>query len=167
MPPRSLAWIAAAIALILAVGYGLWRSGTFGDDADDRARLAAGTGTASIEAGRASASGGSVDNPRTATAAPAAGPVVLEAQNTVWLRIYNLESDERIYEAEMQPGDRFEIPANAQNPAILTGRPDALRVTVGGRRVAPLGPAETTISGVSLLPADLVGRRPAQSADDS
>jgi cytoskeleton protein RodZ len=33
-----------------------------------------------------------------------------------------------------------------------------LRVSVGGAQVPPLGPAETTISNVSLAPADLLAR---------
>ena len=33
------------------------------------------------------------------------------------------------------------VPADAQNPMVWTGRPDALAITVGGRNVAPLGTA--------------------------
>ncbi|MBC7985948.1 MAG: helix-turn-helix domain-containing protein, partial [Sphingomonadaceae bacterium] len=40
VPPRGLAWTAAAIAIVLLLAYGIWRSGWFGEDADDRARLA-------------------------------------------------------------------------------------------------------------------------------
>lgn len=159
VPPRSLAWIAAAIAIILAIAYALWRSGTFGLDGDDRARLAAGTDQPVASAAADSAA----DTPRAAArrqpAAAATGPVILEAQDVVWLRVYDLESGDRIFESELQPGETYEVPADAEHPAIRTARAEGLSVTVGGRRVAPLGPPETVIADVSLLPADLARRR--------
>jgi len=166
VPPRSLAWIAAAIAIILAIGYALWRSGTFGLDGDDRARLAAGTDqpVASAPAQAAVATA-----PTTASPGPAAanGPVVLEARDIVWLRVYDMDSGELIFEAELQPGETYEVPADAEHPAIRTARAEGLSVTVGGRRVAPLGPPATVIADVSLLPADLAARRaPARPSGD-
>jgi transcriptional regulator with XRE-family HTH domain len=163
IPPRGLAWIAAAIAVVLIIGYAVWRSGAFGMDADDRARLAAGTEPQEI-VNTPAGSGGSAAS---ATAAPASvptGTVVLVANDVVWLRISELESGDRIFEAELQPGDRYEVPATARQPVIRTGRPEGLRVTVGGQAVAPLGDADTVVNDVSLLPADLVRRRPARAA---
>ena len=46
--------------------------------------------------------------------------------------------------------------AGAQAPRLRTARANVLQVSVGGTRIPPLGPAETTISNVSLTPADLV-----------
>jgi transcriptional regulator with XRE-family HTH domain len=158
VPPRSLAWIAAGIALLLLALYALWRSGVFGMDADDRARMAAGTDEQPAAEAGPTASGGSAAQPRTPP--PANGAVVLEAEDTVWLRIYERDTGERIYEAEMQPGDRYEVPATVGHPMIRTGRADALRVTVGGQPVDPLGPPQTVVSDVSLLPADLARPRP-------
>ena len=63
-----------------------------------------------------------------------------------------------MFENILQPGQRFVVPETAQRPMILTGRPDALRVTVGTREIPPLGPPQRTISDVSLLPADLLAR---------
>lgn len=156
VPPRSLAWIAAGIALLLIAGYALWRSGFFGLDADDRARMAAGTDPA------ANVQADDTNAPATATPTapvPASGAVVLVATDTVWFRVYDGETGDRIHETEMQAGDRYEIPANAERPMIRTGRADALRVTVGGQPVDPLGPPQTVVSDVSLLPADLVQPR--------
>lgn len=160
VPPRSLAWIAAAIAVILIAAYALWRSGIFGLDGDDRARMAAGTEPSALSE-QADSAGPSQSAP--ATPPPADGAVVLEATDTVWLRIYDGETGDRIHETEMQAGDRYEVPGNAERPMIRTGRADALRVTVGGQAVDPIGPPQTVISDVSLLPADLARPRP-QSA---
>lgn len=163
VPPRWLAWTAAAIALLLALGYAIWRSGAFGGEVE-RAQLAAGTDRP-IEAAEAPA--GAQPGPAAQQEPPpATGPVVLEAEDVVWLRVYELDTDEVLYQQEMQPGDRFEIPADARSPAIRTARADALRVTVGGRRVAPLGPPEELIVDVSLLPEDLVARTPPAEADE-
>ncbi|QLC22093.1 helix-turn-helix domain-containing protein [Parasphingopyxis sp. CP4] len=158
VPPRTLAWIAAAIAVVLIAGYALWRSGMFGLDSDDRARMAAGTdepiATESAQTETASTP---------ATPPPTEGAVVIEATDTVWLRIYEQDSGERIYEAELQAGDRYEVPSDAERPAIRTGRADGLRITVGGQPVDPIGPPQTVISDVSLLPADLAQPRPQTS----
>ena len=58
----------------------------------------------------------------------------------------------------MQAGERFQIPADAQAPQIVTGRPNALQVTVGSTVIPPLGPPERRIKDVSLKAADLVAR---------
>jgi hypothetical protein len=58
----------------------------------------------------------------------------------------------------MKAGDRFEVPADAQAPQIVTGRPNVLQVTVGGTAIPPLGPPERRIKDVSLKAADLVAR---------
>ena len=51
VPSRLLAAIALLIALLLASGYAIWRSGTLsGEDPESRARLAAGTMPAQSEA---------------------------------------------------------------------------------------------------------------------
>lgn len=162
VPPRGLAWIALAIAIVLALGYGLWRSGAFGDDAVDRAQLAAGTD----ETGAAPAQGAERQARQPSETVPANGPVVLEAEDVVWMRIYERESDEVLFQGELQPGERFEVPAGAENPAIRTARAESIRVTVGGRRVAPLGPPSATIRDVSLRPADLVRRPSAETASE-
>ena len=41
---------------------------------------------------------------------------------------------------------------------ILTGRPDALAVTVGGKSVAPLGPPEKSVSDLPISGAALLAR---------
>src|SRR3546814_13028919 len=90
------------------------------------------------------------------TAAPVAtGPVTLTATEEVWLRVYETDG-ERLLEKTMTPGERYVVPATAERPQILTGRPNALRVTVGTTEIPPLGPAEPTFSDVTLAPAALM-----------
>lgn len=156
IPPRNLAWIAAAIALILAVGYAVWRTQFFAASTDQEI-----SDLSNRASERATPPAQAVRN-IPATPQITSGPVVLTALNDVWLRIYD-QSGERLYEGQMEKGGSYTVPPQANNPMILTGRPDALTVTVGGKPVAPLGPADRTIADVPVSAAALLARG---SADD-
>jgi cytoskeleton protein RodZ len=149
VPPRSLAIAAALLALILVAGYLAWRSNAVEDPPAEALIVEAEPAAPAAPAGQARA-------PAPAEAA-AAGPVVLSATAEVWLRIYEA-GGQRLFEGTMRPGQRYEVPAGAQAPQILTGRPDALQVTVGPTPIPPLGPPERTIADVSLRAADLLAR---------
>ncbi len=152
VPPRSLALIAGAIALLLVVGYMIWRSGTVDDTDVQDSELAAAVDSPIIPVQTPAPA------PRAAAGAPsAAGPVVLTATGDVWMRIYQADG-QRLHEATMKAGDVYQVPPTARQPMIVTGRPNALRVTVGDTVIPPLGEPERTVSDVSLAPADLVAR---------
>jgi hypothetical protein len=85
------------------------------------------------------------------------GTVTLTATETVWLKIYD-EDGERLFEKEMSAGEQYSVPADAKGPQILTGRPDALTVTIDGAVVAPLGTADRTIKDVGISAAALLAR---------
>jgi transcriptional regulator with XRE-family HTH domain len=93
------------------------------------------------------------------TAAPpaqlpaASGPVVLTANDQVWLRIR--DGATTLKEGVLEAGQSFEIPATAKAPVLTTGKPEALRISVGTAD-APVGPPATTVSNVSLLGPDLM-----------
>jgi hypothetical protein len=82
--------------------------------------------------------------------------VVLAATDAVWLKVY--DGARTLFLGTMKAGDRFQIPADAQAPQIITGRPNALQVTVGSTAIPPLGPPEKRIKDVSLKAADLIAR---------
>ena len=89
-------------------------------------------------------------------AAPAAqGPVVLTAIDAVWLQVSE-KGGATLFSGLLQPGQSYTVPATATAPVLKTGKPEALRVTVGTAVAPPVGPAATRISDVSLLPADLL-----------
>lgn len=143
VPPRWLAWVAALIALLLAGGYALWRM-QLNTPPDET--IAA---PAEVAAPRPSA--------RPAAPAPVTGPVVLTAVEDVWLRIYDADG-KTLFLRTLPKGESYTVPADAKNPMILTGRADALAVTVGGRPVPPLGTAERTISDVPVSAQALLAR---------
>jgi transcriptional regulator with XRE-family HTH domain len=150
VPPRSIALIAAVLAALLIVGYLVWRSSAVGDPTDESGIIAAETPPAA----------GPRPAPKQAapTPASASGAVVLTAIEDVWLRIDQPGGGAALYQGTLKAGERYEVPATAQAPQIRTGRPQSIRVSVGQTQIPPLGPADRTISNVSLRPADLAAR---------
>ncbi|WP_336974452.1 helix-turn-helix domain-containing protein [Sphingobium aromaticiconvertens] len=149
VPSRTLAWTAAAIALVVAIGFGVWR-----------AQLLTAPTTQQVSEQQQTAVPASNAAPAGAppAVAPTTGPVILTAVDDVWLRIYD-ETGERLKDGLMKKGERYALPDGAKDPMILTGRPQALTVTVGGKTVAPLGPPDRTIADVPISAAALLARQ--------
>lgn len=148
IPPRALAWAAAIVAILIIGGYALWRMQTNAvPEQDFAAQEASSPATTAVR------------RPAPQSAAPASGPVVLTAVDDVWLRIYDAAGAD-LFEGTMKRGDSFTVPSDANGPMILTGRADALAVTVGGHSVPPLGSAERTVSDLPISAAALLARPP-------
>ncbi|MET0361218.1 MAG: RodZ domain-containing protein [Sphingobium sp.] len=150
VPPRRLAWVAGIAGLLMVSGYGLWRmqiNTPPGEDVVADAPVAP----------------SSPALPRTVQAPVLNAPVVLTAVEDVWLRIYDADG-KSLLQKTLVKGESYTVPVDANHPMILTGRPDALAVTVGGRAIPPLGTAERTISDVPIDGDALLGRGTASSA---
>lgn len=148
LPPRGLAIGMAVAALLLVVALGvIYGTGLFqgGETAP----------TTDVTDARPAPAAPAAPVP-TAAPSPASGQVVLTANDIVWLRVYT--PDKTLYQAEMKPGDRYEVPIDAVKPMINVGRPDKLTVTVNGSAVAPLGSGERAIKDVELTAAALLAR---------
>lgn len=100
--------------------------------------------------------------PPAAPAQAAQGPVVLTAIAPAWVQV--TDQGRTLFEGEMAPGQRFEVPQTATAPLLRVGAPQALRITVGTAVVPPVGPAGQVTSNVSLRPADLTRAQPAAGA---
>lgn len=152
VPPRSLALVAAAIAIVLIVGYAIWRS-SLGDE---------GSG-AEITVPIPESVSPQPQAPQPAPPQALAGqPVTLAASEEVWVRI--TDGGTSLFEGIMAPGQRFTVPTTAQAPVIRTGRPQVLRAVVGTRDLGPLEPVERTVSDVSLRAEELAARLQAGAA---
>lgn len=151
IPSRTLAWTAAAIALLLAIGYGIWRS-----------QMLSGPEPGYEQASEAPKSV-EVPSAPVATAPGNGGQVVLTATAPVWIRVYDA-ADKVLFEKEMAQGETFTVPADANDPKIRTGRAELIAVTIDGKPVAPLGPPERTVKDVGISAAALIGRPPATAA---
>ena len=146
LPSRLLAWTVAILGVLMVGGYMIWRNIALSAPVDVPAAAApAVTRTATSAAPSANAP------------SAASGPVVLTATAPVWLRIYD-KSDKVLLEKVLQTGETYTVPATADTPMVRTGRADTIKVTVAGREVAPLGPAETTVRDVGISAAALAAR---------
>lgn len=142
VPSRTLAWTAAAVAALLAIGYGVWRT-----------MVLAGPEVAPTPVAV------TAPGPKApaATLPAAGGEVALTAIEPVWVRIYD-SADKVLFEKEMAKGERFVVPSDASNPMIRTGRAQLLAVTINGSAVPALGPAERTLKDVGISAAALLAR---------
>lgn len=152
IPGKKLAWFAVAMIALILAGFAIWRNYMMSDTAQSQA---APEEIASPAPNVAATSPAPVANPT--------GEVVLTAANNVWLRVYDA-NNKVLFEKEMAAGERYVVPADANNPMIRTGRADLINVTVGGKAVATLGPPERTVKDVGISAAALAARPPITTA---
>lgn len=101
-----------------------------------------------------------------APVAPAAhAPVVLTATEPVWFQVSE-KGGAMLFTGMLQTGQTYAVPPTATAPVLKTGKPEALRISVGNQIAPAVGPAAKTVADVSLLPADLM-KRPATAVPAS
>lgn len=144
VPSRLLAWTAAFLAIVLLVGYLVWRSDWLGGDAATVPPTPVATAPTPA-------------SPPAAAAPSPTGQVVLTATAPVWLRIYD-KANKVLLQKEMAAGETYNVPLDAETPMIRTGRPEVLKVTVDGKEVAALGPPEKMIRDVGIDAKALTAR---------
>ena len=101
-----------------------------------------------------------------AAAAPAIapGPVSITATEDAWIKIYDKATRTSVKVGNLKAGERFDVPAEPAGLMLWTGRAGALKISVGGRVLPPLGGPAQTVKDVSLAPADLIARTTAVAA---
>lgn len=144
VPSRGLVVVAAGLGLAVVVLAILWfASGLFRGEGEAPAA-----------------------SPPVAVAVPAVQPsptpvtggqVTLTATDEVWLRVYDA-ADKTLYLGTMKPGERYDVPADADNPMINVGRPDKLQVTLNGSNLPPLGSGARPIKDVQVGAKALAAR---------
>jgi transcriptional regulator with XRE-family HTH domain len=140
--PKGLV-IGAIIAVLLVVLLFSWLDNRSLDSTDD----AAPAGEVAVAAPM---------TPAPALVAPAAtGPVILTAVEPVWIRVYE-KGGPVLFERVLGLGERFRVPPTATAPLLRTGKPEALKITVGNATAPAVGPAASTVRDVSLLGPDLM-----------
>ena len=154
IPPSYLAWTAAGIGALVLVGYLVWRTLILNPASSPNR----GERTATVQPFWQKPVHQNIEN--SGPTPSSQGTVVLTATEPVWMKIYDAEG-KRLFENEMAAGDTFTVPADADDPQILTGRPDALTVTIDGQVVPQLGTAERTIKDVGVSAAALLAREEA------
>jgi len=89
------------------------------------------------------------------------GPVVLTATAPSWIQV--TDQGRTLFSGELGAGQSFNVPATATAPLLKAGKPESLRVTVGGAVAPPVGPPGRVASNVSLRGTDLM-RAPAAAS---
>lgn len=149
VPPKILAWTAAIIGLLILTGYFIWRSVILDGSTAE-------TEITTKTAQRQQASVPEPGRPKASDIDPN-GQVVVTATGTVWMKIYDADN-KRLFEAEMKPGESYNVPQDANKPMIVTGRPDKIKITVSGKIIPPLGDGSSTIADVGISAADIAAR---------
>jgi cytoskeletal protein RodZ len=134
--------IAAVLVLVLVLSWLNERSFRGADEPADEAPVAA--------AGPQQPTVTAPSPPAPATG----GPVVITANEQVWLQVK--DGAATLKEGMLEAGQSFEVPRSAQAPVLTTGKPEAIRISVGTADAPPVGPAATTVRNVSLRAADLL-----------
>ncbi len=151
VPSRSLAWI-AGIALIVLIAVWLLIVRPYLTRSDDDTAEAAPAAEQPVPAPAQQQAQPQQQAPQNL----AGQQVVLVATGPVWFQVNDrAQNNRRIHTGELAAGQTYQIPLDAQQPVIRTGRPQVLTVRIGNRELGPLAPAERMISNVSLLPNDL------------
>lgn len=84
--------------------------------------------------------------------------MVLTGLSEVWIGFDDADGKTENWRT-LDAGETYEVPLPyIQQFTLRTSIPQALKVTVGGRDIGSVGPADTLVKNVSLKPADLIAR---------
>jgi len=154
--PEGLVWFSLVLALVIAVGVGLYYGTNLfrGTAPEAEGLVIPPEETPAPDAGNGSVAAGG-------------GQVALIALDTVWLRVTD-GTGKILFEKEMHAGERYDVPAAADHPRARIARPDKVQVTLNGSNVAPLGdganPVDAEISPDALRARGQPGATPAPGA---
>jgi hypothetical protein len=153
VPSRALGWISVvAVVLVLAGLFAFAR--TLFAPAAELPSL--------VEQENAEQAAEAVEQRRTAAVPPATaaagGAVVFTAlEPGIWVKFYDA-AGLQLMQKQMEMGERYSVPADADGPQLWTGRPDALAITVGGRPVPKLAEEQRTMRDVPVTAEALLAR---------
>lgn len=156
-PGGRLVWFSLFAVVLLLVGI-FFAARAWFSPAAELPSLADGSSADATEDGQEGQEGAQAVSG--AAPADAAGPVVFTAEGEVWVRFY--DSQNRVLsEQTLEEGESYTVPADALGPKIITGRPDLLAITVGGRDVPRLADEVVTVQGVEVSAQALLAREQA------
>ena len=161
LPSAGLAWFGGIAALVLVIGLIAFFSNYFSAGTQLPSLIAEEEAPAEAPEQQAAAEAASESAP------VASGQVVFTAlEDGVWMRVYE-DGGDRLFEAQMASGDKYELPTDAVEPRINTGRPDAIGITIGGREVPKLSEEPVTMGDTPVSAAALLARADAPAAEVS
>lgn len=146
-PPSAVVWASAIAVLLLAAGSYAFYARFMAPGADPAPLVAeedsvTGADVATLSDAQTT-SGASVDG-------TAPDQVVFTAlEDSIWVSFYEA-GGRRLQQKLMAMGESFAVPADARDPRMWTGRPDAFAVTIGGQDVEPLAEEQVTIRDIPI-----------------
>jgi cytoskeletal protein RodZ len=149
-PSRLVTWVAAGLVIaVLAAGAVFWRSYYAPDATLPALAEPEQTGAPAVPAPAAA---------RANPAPVATGAVVFTArQDAIWVKFYDGHG-KQLMQKQMAMGETYTVPADAFEPKVWTGRPDALTITIGGQAVAPLSDKRGIVRDVPVTAQALLAR---------
>lgn len=156
VPSSRFAWVAAAVVAVLAVGGFIWWQNSMGGEAnlpsllpEDKPVAAAPAAPPVVLPSEA---------PSQAATPAADAPVVLTAQiDGLWVKIYDGEG-KQLLQKQLAKGEAYTVPADAKNPMLWTGRPDALAISVGGQDQPRISTEQKRVKDVPISASALLAR---------
>jgi transcriptional regulator with XRE-family HTH domain len=147
VPGSNIIWIATgAVLVLLVIGY-FGYSSMFAPAAELPSLLPNEQPSARVVEARPAARPAS------------SGPVVFTAlEQGVWVKFYDADGTQ-LMQKEMALGESYTVPPGARGPQLWTGRPDALKITVGGRELPRLAAREQIVKDVPVTAAALLARQ--------
>ena len=88
---------------------------------------------------------------------PSSGPVVFTAQGDAWVRFTDAQG-RVLQETTLTEGDTYTVPQDAEGPQLITGRPDLLAITIGGREVPKISEELETVTDIPVSAEALLAR---------
>lgn len=156
VPSRRVAWTVLGAIAILAAAYAIWR--TLALDGGSVTEAQEEKAIAAPEMKQAATAAATV---------PGNGSVVLEGIEEVWIGFDDANGKTENWRT-LDAGETLTVPAEyIEQFTLRTAKPQMLKVTVGGRDVGLIGPADTLVKNVSLKPADLLARAAAAAPPTS
>ncbi len=152
VPGRALAWFALFAAVLLLAGiFAFYRS-----------YFAPGLGPAPLRDDSEQLATNGAEKPSAApaqrTGPEASGPVVFTSEmDGTWVKFYDAGGN-RLFEAQMDRGQSYTVPGDADGPQIWTGRPYALTITIGGKEIPKLSEADEIVKDVPVTAEALLTR---------
>ncbi|NNE49233.1 MAG: helix-turn-helix domain-containing protein [Altererythrobacter sp.] len=146
-PPSGVVWASAIAVLLLAAGSYAFYARFMAPGADPAplvAKESNETGASMAAQSEAQSVSGGV-----ATGVAPDQVVFTALEDGIWVSFYEA-GGRRLEQKLMAMGESFAVPADAQDPRIWTGRPDAFAITIGGQEVEPLSEEQVTIRDVPI-----------------
>ena len=159
-PPRGVVWASTIAVLLLAIGSYVFY-GRFIAPGADPAPLVSEESLESAETDVAQTEAASTGSSQNVGTLP--DQVVFTAlEDGVWVSFYEANG-RRLEQKLMAIGESFTVPADADDPRIWTGRPDAFAITIGGEAAPRLAEEEVTVRDIPIT-ADALRSRVAVDA---